>query len=190
MSPSLNSNHHYIFNFPPVWIDKAKEIRKAEDEIPGENKVYSAYRWSGKLGEWGFYTLYKDMKPVTSNFKAEDKDFISGITGLKYDTKVKNASTGFEEHYHADLNKDQYLKGEKAGIDIYVFAFYMLGTNYLRFCGWIYRNQVETRGVLWKEGQMFLKYKVKADKYSINYAELNSMHLLSEVVKEQLQRSP
>ena len=185
VSPNLNQEHHYIFGFPEAWIKKAKQIRKAENNIQGKNKVYSAYRWSGKLGEWGFYTLYQGMKPVTSNYHAEDKDFVSEFTSYKYDTKVKNSAEGFKEYYHADLNEEQYLKG-KDNVDIYVFVSYMLGTSYLRFCGWLYYNQIKERGILWKKGKVFKGHKVKADKYSIDYAELNSMHLLEEVVGEKL----
>ena len=175
--PNLKSDHHYIFQFPTRWIDKAKELRAKDDIALGDQLFESDHRWAGKIGEWAFYSVFPGMRSVNSWDRKGKHDFISSKTDIRYEVKTNSADRPFKDSFHLNVNDSQH-KNNPSGV--YVACYYMPGEINIHICGWLYKPQVDTRGFLVHKGdRLSNKGNVaKSDFWKVPFASLNSMHLL------------
>lgn len=176
---NLKSDHHIIFQVPTKWITQAQEMRSKDDVTLGPQMFESDHRAWGKIGEWAFNSVFPDMRAVNSWDRKGKHDFISSKTDLRYEVKTNSADRAFQDSFHFNVNDTQHKKNPS---DVYVACYYMLGSPFIRLCGWLYKPQVNTRGVLIRKGESLSNKGnvAKSDFWKVPFASLNSMHFMPE----------
>ena len=176
----INASHHYIVKFDQDWIDKAKEIRRLEDNIPGTQVFDSDHRWVGKIGEFAVEFLFLLWEPVTSHFHVASHDYLLPDK-RRAEVKTKCSQYDFRENFEFDVNDQQFRKNDN---DIYVACHYTLGSHEIRVVGWLPKEEVQVYGSFMKKGDLFRgKYPVTADRWSVPYREFQPIGSLMKPIR-------